>query len=281
MTTSVVEKKIQSGAIASHVLLAGDPKNPPAILLHGAGPGATAASNWLRCAPDLAKHYYVIAPDLVGFGQTELPAELPTHILGWIGHRVEQVLGLMDTLGVARAHVVGNSMGGALTLHALVQAPERFDKVLLMGAIGAPFEYTWEMKRLLEFYKDPRPARYKEVIESFVHDPAAVPGLDEIIKTRYAVAMDPKTRQMTNLLFEAQAAGMNDLTVPESQLSRLPHEVLLVHGRQDRIVPLDTSLYFMRHLKHAELVVLDRCGHWAQTQRWDAMYPLIVKHFGG
>lgn len=263
------------------MLLAGDPKNPPAILLHGAGPGATAASNWMRCAPDLAKHYYVIAPDLVGFGQTELPAELPTHILGWIGHRVEQVLGLMDTLGVARAHVVGNSMGGALTLHALVQAPERFDKVLLMGAIGAPFEYSWEMKRLLEFYKDPRPARYKEVIESFVHDPAAVPGLDEIIKQRYAVAMDPKTREMTNLLFQAQSAGMNDLTVPEAQLGRLPHSVLLVHGRQDRIVPLDTSLYFLKHLQQAELVVLDRCGHWAQTQRWDAMYPLIVKHFGG
>jgi pimeloyl-ACP methyl ester carboxylesterase len=193
VSTSVVEKKIQSGAIASHVLLAGDPKNPPAILLHGAGPGATAASNWLRCAPDLAKHYYVIAPDLVGFGQTELPAELPTHILGWIGARVEQMLGVMDTLGVERAHVVGNSMGGALTLHALVQAPQRFDKVLLMGAIGAPFEYTWEMKRLLMFYKDPRPSRYKEVIESFVHDPAAVPGLDAIIEQRYAVAMDPKT----------------------------------------------------------------------------------------
>ena len=74
MSTSVVEKKIPSGAIASHVLLAGDPKNPPAILLHGAGPGATAASNWLRCAPDLAKHYYVIAPDLVGFGQTDRQA---------------------------------------------------------------------------------------------------------------------------------------------------------------------------------------------------------------
>ncbi|MGK2940477.1 MAG: alpha/beta fold hydrolase [Immundisolibacter sp.] len=281
MSTSIVEKTIQSGALASHVLLAGDPKAPPAILLHGAGPGATAASNWTRCMPDLAKHYYVIAPDLTGFGQTELPAELPRHILGWIGARVEQLLGLMDTMGLERAHVVGNSMGGALTLHMLVQARERFDKVLLMGAIGAPHHWTYEMHRLLAFYDDPRIARYREMMHSFVHDPAAVPELENIVQTRFATATDPKIRAVQENMFAAMRDGMDQLIVPQIALSRLPHEVCIVHGRQDRIVPLETSLYFLQHLKNAELHVLDRCGHWAQTQRWDAMYPLIVKHFGG
>ncbi|GAB4356750.1 MAG: alpha/beta hydrolase [Immundisolibacter sp.] len=279
--SNIIEKKIQSGDICSHVLLAGDPKNPPALLLHGAGPGATAASNWMRCAPDLAKHYYVIAPDLTGFGQTELPAELPTHILGWIGARVEQVLGLLDTMGVERAHVVGNSMGGALTLHMLVQAPQRFDKVLLMGAIGAPHRWTYEMHRLLAFYDDPRIARYREMMHSFVYDPAAVPELEDIVQQRYATATDPKVRAVQENMFAAMREGMDQLIVPEVTLSRLPHQVCIVHGRQDRIVPLETSLYFLQHLKHAELHVLDRCGHWAQTQRWDAMYPLIRNHFGG
>jgi pimeloyl-ACP methyl ester carboxylesterase len=279
--SNVVEEKIQSGAIASHVLLAGDPKNPPALLLHGAGPGATAASNWMRCAPDLAKHYYVIAPDLTGFGQTELPAELPTHILGWIGARVEQMLSLLDTMGVERAHVVGNSMGGALTLHMLVQAPQRFDKVLLMGAIGAPHRWTYEMHRLLAFYDDPRIARYREMMHSFVHDPAAVPELENIVQQRFATATDPKVQAVQENMFAAMRTGMDQLIVPEVALSRLPHEVCIVHGRQDRIVPLETSLYFLQHLKNAELHVLDRCGHWAQTQRWDAMYPLIRNHFGG
>ena len=279
--SNVVEKKIQSGDICSHVLLAGDPKNPPALLLHGAGPGATAASNWMRCAPDLAKHYYVIAPDLTGFGQTELPAELPTHILGWIGARVEQMLSLLDTMGVERAHVVGNSMGGALTLHMLVQAPQRFDKVLLMGAIGAPHRWTYEMHRLLAFYDDPRIARYREMMHSFVHDPAAVPELENIVQQRFATATDPKVQAVQENMFAAMREGMDQLIVPEVALSRLPHEVCIVHGRQDRIVPLETSLYFLQHLKNAELHVLDRCGHWAQTQRWDAMYPLIRNHFGG
>ncbi len=281
MSTSIIEKKIASGALASHVLLAGNPKAPPAILLHGAGPGVTAAANWQRCMPDLAKHYYVIAPDLAGFGDTDLPAELPRHILAWIGLRVEQVLGLMDTLGLERAHLVGNSMGGALTLHLLVQAPERFDKVLLMGSIGAPQRWTYEMHRLLAFYADPRIARYREMMHSFVHDPAAVPELEDIVQQRYATATDPRIRAVQEILFAAMREGMDQLIIPEAALSRLPHQVCIVHGRQDRIVPLETSLYFLQHLQHAELHVLDRCGHWAQTQRWDAMYPLIVKHFGG
>ncbi|WP_372696310.1 alpha/beta fold hydrolase, partial [Immundisolibacter sp.] len=229
--SNVVEEKIQSGAITSHVLLAGDPKNPPALLLHGAGPGATAASNWMRCAPDLAKHYYVIAPDLTGFGQTELPAELPTHILGWIGARVEQMLSLLDTMGVERAHVVGNSMGGALTLHMLVQAPQRFDKVLLMGAIGAPHRWTYEMHRLLAFYDDPRIARYREMMHSFVHDPAAVPELENIVQQRFATATDPKVQAVQENMFAAMRVGMDQLIVPEVVLSRLPHEVCIVHGR--------------------------------------------------
>ena len=281
MSTEIIEKRIASGELESHCLVAGDPSKPAAILLHGAGPGATAASNWLRCMPDLAKHFYVIAPDLTGFGQTDLPDPLPPHILRWIGLRVEQILGLMDTLGLDKAHVVGNSMGGALTLHMLVQAPQRFDKVLLMGAIGAPHRWTYEMHRLLAFYSDPRIARYREMMQSFVYDPALVPELEEIVQQRFATATDPKVQEVQEVMFESMRQGMDQLIVPEVTLSRLPHEVAIVHGRQDRIVPLETSLYFLEHLQRAELHVLDRCGHWAQTQRWDAMYPLIVNHFGG
>jgi len=60
----------------------------------------------------------------------------------------------------------------------------------------------------------------------------------------------------------------------------MPHNFAIFHGRQDRIVPLETSLYFLEHLKNAELHVLDRCGHWAQTQRWDAMLPALRDHWG-
>lgn len=68
--------------------------------------------------------------------------------------------------------------------------------------------------------------------------------------------------------------------MPPNLLGRMPHEVLIFHGRQDRVVPLDTSLYLIQHLKNAELMVLDKCGHWAQLERWDVMGPMMKKHFG-
>ncbi len=280
MSIKIIEKTFPSGRLASHAMVAGDPKNPALILLHGAGPGAHAASNWRHCIPALAEHYYVVAPDMIGFGQSEIPDPLPPHSMTWMGMRVEQTLGLMDHLKIEKANIVGNSMGGAVTLHLLIEAPERFEKVMTMGPAGAPMSKTPELARLMSFYADPRLGRYRELISSFVYDPAAVPNLEEIIQERFKVATDPDVRRVQEVMFESMKVGMDALIVPPSALARMPHEVALVHGRQDRVVPLETSLYLLEHLQRAELFVLDRCGHWAQLQRWDAMLPLILRHFG-
>jgi len=280
MSFKIIEDRFPSGRLASHAMVAGDPKNPALILLHGAGPGAHAASNWRHCFPDLAEHFYVVAPDMIGFGKSDVPDPLPPHSMTWMGMRVEQTLGLMDHLGIKKAHIVGNSMGGAVTLHLLIEAPERFDKVMLMGPAGAPMTKTPELARLLSFYADPRLPRYRELIQSFVYDPAAVPDLEKITEERFRVATDPEVRRVQEVMFESMKVGMDALIVPPSALARMPHEVALVHGRQDRVVPLESRLYLLQHLKRAELFVLDRCGHWAQLQRWDAMLPLIRTHFG-
>jgi pimeloyl-ACP methyl ester carboxylesterase len=81
-------------------------------------------------------------------------------------------------------------------------------------------------------------------------------------------------------MIESMNVGIEALAMPPSILNNLPHQVLIFHGRQDKIVPLESSLYLLQHLKNAELYVLDRSGHWAQLQRWDAMGPMIKKHFG-
>ncbi|MBT5701287.1 MAG: alpha/beta fold hydrolase [Gammaproteobacteria bacterium] len=273
------EKMIPSGELASNCLLAGDPKNPPLLLLHGAGPGASAASNWLLCAPDLARHFYVIAPDAIGFGKSEMPNPIPEKISKWMGYRVEQVKGLLAELGIEKTHIIGNSMGGALAMQCVIEMPELFDKCMLMGAIGAPFTKSPTLARMMSFYDDPRISRYRELIESFVYDPSVFDNIDEIIQERFAKAMDPELRPIQELMFKAMNEGMDSIIIPPPVLNRMEHEWVIVHGRQDKVVPLETSLYFLEHLKNAELHVLDRCGHWAQTQRWDAMLPIIMNHF--
>jgi len=277
---TVQEQKVTARGLTSHVLVAGDPANPAVLLMHGAGPGANAAANWLHLMPDLAENFYVVAPDLIGFGQSVIPDPFPTNIMAWIGVRVEQILGLMDHFEIPRAHIVGNSMGGALTLQLLSEEPQRFDRVVLMGSIGGPVTSTPELQRLLSFYNDPRPARYREMMHSFAYDADNFEGMDKIVSDRYKIATNPDVMAVAEKMIGTMRDGMNSLCMPPSVLGKLPHEVLILHGRQDRIVPLDTSLYLLQHLKRASLFVIDRSGHWAQLERWDIMRPMLERHFG-
>ncbi|HAI96003.1 MAG: 2-hydroxy-6-oxo-6-phenylhexa-2,4-dienoate hydrolase [Cycloclasticus sp.] len=282
MSFEMVEKMIPSGELASNCIIAGNPENPPLLLLHGAGPGASAMSNWEKCAPILAKDFYVIAPDAIGFGKSEMPKDIPTKIARWMGYRVEQIKGLLNELGIEKTHIIGNSMGGALAMQCVVEMPDRFDKCMLMGAIGAPFEKSATLTRMMTFYDDPRKERYRELIQSFVYDPSIFEDLEAVMQDRFDKAMDPKIRPIQEVMFKAMNAEMNTvLVIPPPILASMDHEWAIVHGRQDKVVPLETSMYFLEHLKHAELHVLDRCGHWAQTQRWDGMYPIIMAHFLG
>jgi pimeloyl-ACP methyl ester carboxylesterase len=280
LTSEVTEERIEGRGLTSHTLLAGETDKQPVVLLHGAGPGANAAANWRHLMPDLAENFYTVAPDLIGFGASEIPDPFPDNITAWIGVRVEQVLGLMDTLGIEKAHVVGNSMGGALTLQLLSEAPERFEKVALMGSIGAPAPRTPELVRLLSFYADPRKERYREIMHSFAYDADNFVGMDEIVEQRFKIATNPDVMAIAEKMIDSMKVGIETIVMPPSVLSKMPHEVLIFHGRQDRIVPLDTSLYLLEHLKRAELYVLDRSGHWAQLERWDIMRPMLERHFG-
>lgn len=273
-------RRIEGRGLTSHTLVCGEPTNPAVILLHGAGPGANAAANWYHLMPDLAENFYVVAPDLIGFGASVIPDPFPTNIVAWMGVRVEQILGLMDSLSLGSVHIVGNSMGGALTLQLLSEAPDRFNKVALMGAIGAPMRRTPEFTRLMAFYSDPRPSRYREMMHSFAYDPATFEGMDKIISDRYKIATDPAVMPIAAKMIETMKVGIEALIMPPSVLAGMPHDVLIFHGRQDRIVPLETSLYLLEHLQRAELYVVDRSGHWAQLQRWDAMRPMLERHFG-
>jgi 2-hydroxymuconate-semialdehyde hydrolase len=278
--TDVSPRTIKGRGLTSHTLLSGSPDNPVVLLLHGSGPGANAASNWQHLMPDLAENFFVVAPDLIGFGDSEIPVPPPRDLTGWIGVRTEQILGIMETLGVDKCHVVGNSMGGALALQLLSEAPERFDKVALMGSVGGPVPKTPETTRLMSFYSDPRESRYKELMHSFAYDPETFEGMDDLITQRYKIATRPDVMSSAEGMIATMNDGLDTIVMPPSVLSRLPHDVLIFHGRQDNIVPLEPSLYFLKHLKRASLFVIDKSGHWAQLQRWDIMRPLLERHFG-
>src|SRR3546814_18608432 len=99
-------------------------------------------------------------------------------------------------------------MGGALTLQLLSETPERFDKVILMGSIGAPAPRTPELVRLLSFYSDPRPARYRQLMHSFAYDADKFAGMEEIVSSRYQIATDPAVMSIASKLIVSLKVGL-------------------------------------------------------------------------
>ena len=112
-------KRVRTGSFESNVHDQG--AGPPVVLIHGSGPGVSAWANWRPVLPALATRFRVIAPDMVGFGYTDRPAGIRYDMAAWVA----QALDLMDALGVERAHVVGNSFGGALALALAIRKPQR------------------------------------------------------------------------------------------------------------------------------------------------------------
>lgn len=117
--------RVMAGGTDTAVIDTGDPgtgpdaDQPPVLLLHGSGPGVSAAANWRLVIPALGGRRRVIAPDQLGFGGTATGGRLTFGRAAWTDH----ALGLLDTLGVEQCDVIGNSMGGAIALSMAVARP--------------------------------------------------------------------------------------------------------------------------------------------------------------
>ncbi|HTP07485.1 MAG TPA: alpha/beta hydrolase [Anaerolineae bacterium] len=253
------------------------------LFLHGSGPGVTAWSNWQFALPALADRFQCLAPDLVGFGATEHPQNPPVGMRSWMRLWVDQCLALLDAQKLQKVHLAGNSMGGAIALHLLMEAPERFERVVLMGPIGTPHKITPELDRLWGFYDDPSVKLFRGIIRWFVYDDTFIANqLDTIAQTRFEAAMKPDVQRSYKAMFPApRQTVIDDLVVPELALRRMDHSVLLVHGRDDKIVPLETSWYLLQHLSKVQLHVFGQCSHWTQIEFAQKFNQLLAQFFTG
>jgi len=250
------------------------------VFLHGGGPGATGWSNWQFALPALADRFQCLAPDFVGYGDSSHPEPAPTDMRDWSRMRIRQVIGMLDAFGIEKASLVGNSLGGALSLHLLVEHPDRFDRAVLMGTAGGPSSRnpTQEVIRMVTFYDDPSAEALARLYSWFVYDAERFgTELVAIAQDRYELTMRPDVRRS----YQAQFSGPSHLALPDTALRRIEHPVLLVHGLQDAVNPLDDSLHFLRLLPNAELFVFPRCGHWTQIEYPEKFHHLVSAFVSG
>jgi pimeloyl-ACP methyl ester carboxylesterase len=259
MTKPEIGRSVQADGIATNYLEAGDGPET-VVLIHGSGPGVTAYANWRLVLQELAKRYRVLAPDMVGFGYSERPGMIEYGLDTW----VRQLLGFLDALGVDRAHLVGNSFGGAIALRIAARHPERVGRLVLMGSMGVNFPITEGLERVWGY--EPSLENMRKVLDVFAYSREIVN--DELAKVRYEGSVQPGFQEAFSAMFPApRQRWVEAMTTPEDELKRLPHRTLVVHGREDQVIPLANSYRLAELLDNADLAVFSHCGHWSMIER--------------
>jgi pimeloyl-ACP methyl ester carboxylesterase len=259
-TTRLFEhRRLHVNGFLTHFLEAGS--GEPLVLLHGGEFGASAELAWERVIGELAKTRWVIAPDVLGFGES---AKVHDFTEGRI-MRIRQVAELLRHLGVVSADFVGNSMGGQMLLvdtaaeHPLL--PVRRMVVICGGGDTVPNEH---MAALYDYDGTLRGMR--RIVTALFHSPS-FPADDEYVQRRYESSIAPGA-------WEAIAAARfrrphpTDAGPKENpDLGRIAVPTLLLEGEFDKLKPKGWSARIAALIPGARSTVVDGCGHCPQIEQ--------------
>ena len=265
-----IGRSVVAAGLKTNYLEAGE--GEPVVLIHGSGPGVTAYANWRLVIPVLAQKYRVLAPDIAGFGYTERRDDVTYNLDFWVRHLTEW----MVAVGVKKARFVGNSFGGALTLALTARHPELVDRFVLMGAAGVDFEVTPGLDAVWGY--EPSVENMRRIAMAFVYDKSMI--TDDLVRSRYEASIRPGFHESYSKLFQApRQRHARALATPEADIRKIQQRALVIHGRDDQIVPLSNSFKLHALLERSDLHVFGQCGHWTQIERKDQFAKLVMDFF--
>ncbi len=252
-----IAQRVVAGGIATNYHDVG--QGPAVLFIHGSGPGVSAWANWRLTIPALSGSYRIVAPDMVGFGFSDRPEGVAYRKETW----VRQAIGLLDALKIEKAHVVGNSFGGAIALAMAIAHPDRVGRLVMMGSAGVPFPITDGLDAVWGY--EPSFETMRKLLDIFAYDRSLVN--DELAELRYRASIRPGFQESFSAMFPAPRQRWVDaLASAEAEIRALPHETLIVHGRDDKVIPLANSLTLLDWIERSQLHVFGRCGHWVQIE---------------
>ena len=269
MTNPEIAHTITAAGIRTNVHDVG--QGAPVLLIHGSGPGVSAWANWRLLMPELAKSRRVIAPDMVGFGYTNRPASQRYDMDTWVA----QAVGLLDALEIDRTDLVGNSFGGALALALTIRHPKRVRRLVLMGSVGVKFAITPGLDAVWGY--EPTLDNMRALLDIFAFDRSLV--TDELAKLRYEASIRPGFQESFAAMFPAPRQRWVDaMASREEDIRAIAQQTLVVHGREDKVIPLANSLTLATLIPRAQLHVYPQCGHWTQIEH-AARFAQLVGNF--
>ncbi len=240
----VSSAELQAGPYRLRYFEAGS--GPSLVLVHGLG--SNALVEWGRLLPTLARRYHVYAPDLPGFGRSERPGEADYGI----PMQVEAVRAFMQAAGVPRARVVGISMGGWIVARLAGEHPELVERLVVVAPAGMRPRDDAPIPVDVLFPQDE--AGVRRLIAAVRHKPPFTPGF----VARDIAERKKRDEWIVRRTLKSMRPGRDWL---DGTLGRAEMPVLVVWGRQDALIPVAYAAPLRAEFEHAELELLDGCGH--------------------
>jgi len=250
----------------------------PLILLHGSGPGVSAWANYRYNLPVFAGRFRTIAPDLPGFGGTQLPDLDELYSVS----AARWIVRLMDNLGIESAAFVGNSMGGTVAAELAALCPERVRRIAIMGSGGlstatfAP-DPSEGFKRLFDFLGDPTRERMVEWLKAMLFDHSLITAdlIDERMRNATAAGAIDRAKTIFGSMFNPKLR--ETYTPLWTRAATFTTPTLMLWGRDDRMLPYDGAHFANRMLPEIEMHTFARCGHWIQVERKSEFERVVLE----
>ncbi|MEM9287448.1 MAG: alpha/beta hydrolase [Pseudomonadota bacterium] len=249
---------LDAGGINTHYVEMGE--GVPTILIHGGGAGADGWGNWRSCIPLFAKACRTIAIDLVGFGRSDVPD--PSGFVYDQDARDKQLADFITALNYdGKVNLVGNSTGGLTALGAAQLVPEKVNKVIMMGSAGIETGIINPLKALTEY--DFTEQGIRRIIGSLAN-----PNFnydEDLVPYRHQLSIDPDVRKGYSAFMRwiGQEGGLHR---PNDFIARLKHKTLVLHGKEDAVVPLASAYKLLELIENSWGYIMPHCGHWAMME---------------
>ena len=246
----------------------------PVVCLHGGGPGAGGWSNFRFNIEAVSARYRMILMDMPNFGKSDMIVSKK----GRLSLCAEMIAGVMDGLGIDKAHFIGNSMGAQSVFKFALDHPRRVDRFVAIGnntytrTFFAP-RPSEGIKLIAEYYsgEGPTVAKMRKLLTTIVHDAGFI--TEEVVRQRYEASAEDRVVA----LWSRNPPKPEDIS---DQLHRVACPVLFVWGAQDRFSSIDSGLAMVNILQNAEMHIFPRCGHWAQVEHAEAFNRLALEFLG-
>jgi len=171
--------------------------------------------------------------------------------------------------------LIGNSFGGAVALALAIRHPSRVRKLVLMGSVGVPFPITEGLDAVWGY--QPSFENMRRIMDYFAYDRGLVN--DELAQLRFQASIRPGFQESFSAMFPAPRQRWVDaMASHESDIRALKKSTLIVHGRDDQVIPLSTSLCLHEMIVDSQLHVYGKCGHWTQIEH-AARFERLVTDF--